>query len=94
MDEMRKNHSGDNEKSSPAESGKRKIPKSHDLIVDTSFRGRLRRAFEGRGYLGLCFIVPTLLMWLVYISMNVFPFGEESVLVLDLNGQYVYYFEY
>lgn len=32
-------------------------------------------------------------MWVIYIAMEVFPFGENSVLVLDLNGQYVYYFE-
>lgn len=44
-------------------------------------------------YLGLCFIVPALTMWLIYIAMGVYPFGKESVLVLDLNGQYVYYFE-
>ena len=33
-------------------------------------------------------------MYLIYIGMEVFPFGKNSVLVLDLNGQYVYYFEY
>ncbi|MBQ1976558.1 MAG: YfhO family protein, partial [Clostridia bacterium] len=33
-------------------------------------------------------------MWLIYIAMKVYPFGEESVLVLDLNAQYVYYFEW
>ncbi|MBQ1244608.1 MAG: YfhO family protein, partial [Clostridia bacterium] len=32
-------------------------------------------------------------MLLVYIAMGVFPFGKNSVLVLDLNGQYVYFFE-
>ncbi len=93
MDEMRKKCTGFFKKDKPDTNEKRSIPTSADLVVDTSFRGRLRRALTGRGYLGLCFIVPTLLMWLVYISMNVFPFGEESVLVLDLNGQYVYYFE-
>ncbi len=44
-------------------------------------------------YLAFCFIVPALTMWLIYISMGTFPFGEGSVLVLDLNGQYVYFFE-
>lgn len=39
------------------------------------------------------FIVPLGLMWLIYIAMEVWPFGENSVLVLDLNGQYVYFFE-
>ncbi|MBE6659135.1 MAG: hypothetical protein E7604_11935 [Ruminococcaceae bacterium] len=45
-------------------------------------------------YLMAAFFVPLLLMYLIYIGMEVFPFGKNSVLVLDLNGQYVYYFEY
>ena len=32
-------------------------------------------------------------MWLVYIAIKVYPFGNNSVLVLDLNGQYVYFYE-
>ncbi|MDD4772026.1 MAG: YfhO family protein [Eubacteriales bacterium] len=39
------------------------------------------------------FLVPLGLMWLIYIAMEVWPFGQNSVLVLDLNGQYVYFFE-
>lgn len=39
------------------------------------------------------FLLPLVLMWLIFISFKVYPFGENSVLVLDLNGQYVYYFE-
>lgn len=39
------------------------------------------------------FLVPLGLMWLIYIAMEVWPFGDNSVLVLDLNGQYVYFFE-
>ncbi len=44
-------------------------------------------------YLGLSFLVPALTMWLIYIALGTYPFGESSVLVLDLNGQYVYFFE-
>ncbi len=32
-------------------------------------------------------------MWLIFIFMETYPFGDSSVLVLDLNGQYVYFFE-
>ncbi len=39
-----------------------------------------------------CFI-PAVLMLLIYIRMDVHPFGDSSVLVLDLNGQYVQFFE-
>lgn len=49
--------------------------------------------FKKYRYLSFAFLVPALTMWLIYIAMGVFPFGDESVLVLDLNGQYVYYFE-
>lgn len=44
-------------------------------------------------YLLFCFLIPVALMYLVYLSMGIHPFGNGSVLVLDLNGQYVYFFE-
>jgi Predicted membrane protein len=44
-------------------------------------------------FLIAAFFIPLCLMWLIYIAMEVWPFGESSVLVLDLNGQYVYFFE-
>ncbi len=43
--------------------------------------------------LALAFIIPAALLYLIYIAMEVWPFGNGSVLVLDLNGQYVYFFE-
>lgn len=44
-------------------------------------------------YLFYCFIVPVAIMYLIYMAMEIHPFGDGSVLVLDLNGQYVYFFE-
>ncbi len=44
-------------------------------------------------YLFFAFIIPFALMYLVYLSRGVHPFGEGSILVLDMNGQYVYFFE-
>ncbi len=44
-------------------------------------------------YLSLCFILPVVIMYLIYLSREIHPFGDGSVLVLDLNGQYVYFFE-
>jgi len=41
----------------------------------------------------ICFALPTLMMTIVYFCLMVWPLGENSVLVLDLNAQYVYYFE-
>ena len=48
---------------------------------------------ESYWYLCAAFFLPLAVMYLIYIGMEVFPFGKNSVLVLDLNGQYVYYFE-
>lgn len=59
---------------------------------------RLRREKWGRiykeyGYLFFAFAIPVLLMYLLYIAMEVYPYGNGSVLVLDLNGQYVYFYD-
>ena len=44
-------------------------------------------------YVIAAFLIPALLTLLAYALFGVYPFGERSVLTLDLNGQYVYYFE-
>ena len=44
-------------------------------------------------YLAYCFLVPVILMFLVYLAMELYPIGNGTVLVLDLNGQYVYFHE-
>ena len=63
------------------------------LAPKNSVRDYLRSLLHERRYLGICFILPALIMWVIYICMQVYPIGDESVLVLDLNGQYVYFFE-
>ena len=44
-------------------------------------------------YYAAAFLIPALLTLIAYAIFGVYPFGERSVLCLDLNGQYVYYFE-
>ncbi len=44
-------------------------------------------------YLFFAFFLPAVLMFTVYAALGTYPFGRSSVLVLDLNGQYVYFFE-
>ncbi len=39
------------------------------------------------------FSLPFGIMLAIYAALGTYPFGESSVLVLDLNGQYVYFFE-
>ncbi|MBQ7921570.1 MAG: YfhO family protein [Clostridia bacterium] len=46
-----------------------------------------------RKVLFFCFLIPAALMTLIYFCLQVWPVGEHAVLVLDLNAQYVYYFE-
>ncbi len=60
----------------------------------------MRRAIDavgtylyGKKYLGLCFLIPAALLFLCYLLRGVYPLGEGSVLVLDLNGQYVYFYD-
>ena len=45
------------------------------------------------GYLLLCMFIPAILIYLMYLARGLHPFGDASVLVLDLNGQYVWFFE-
>ena len=62
-------------------------------IPRRSFRERLLRAFSGRKIYLLVFLIPVAVMYIAYAIFNVHPYGSNSVLVLDLNGQYVYYYE-
>ena len=49
----------------------------------------------------IAFLLPALLTFIAYVRFGIYPFASESssqgengsVLVLDLNGQYIYYFE-
>lgn len=51
------------------------------------------RPSGGRTCLLFAFLIPFALMTLLYAGDYVFPFGGNSVLVLDLNGQYIGFFE-
>ena len=44
-------------------------------------------------YLVAAFIIPFLIMLGVYICLKKHPFGNNTVLTLDMQAQYVYYFE-
>ena len=45
------------------------------------------------GYLGKCFFIPAIIMLCIYFAIGHKPFGDYSVLTLDLNAQYVYFYE-
>ena len=78
---------------------------NNDILLDVDPTSRLKgvrsflRYVQNRistspsSYLFYAFLIPACLMYLIYLSMGIHPFGDGSVLVLDLNGQYVYFFE-
>lgn len=42
----------------------------------------------------LSFLLPALIMLISYFAFGVYPIGKQSVLSLDLNGQYIYYYDH
>ena len=44
-------------------------------------------------YLLFCFFIPVILMYGIYVVKGIYPFYNGSPLVLDLNAQYVSFFE-
>ncbi len=58
-----------------------------------TLRRRLSAFRQEYGYLWLAMAIPALLFFLIYLVRGLYPFGNGTVLVLDLNGQYVYFFE-
>lgn len=48
---------------------------------------------DKRAYL-LSLALPAAILLLSYVVFGVYPFGRRSVLSLDLNAQYVYYYDY
>ncbi len=41
----------------------------------------------------LAFGIPVIILYITYFSMEVFPYGIKSILSLDMDGQYIYFFE-
>ena len=71
------------------------IPASGNPVRRTIDRlARSLRAWPSTyGYLLIAGLVPAVLMLLIYIARGLYPFGDGCVLVLDLNGQYVSFYE-
>ena len=71
---------------------------TEDFASKLTFAARLRRLFRRLSHsqyshLAACFLIPAGLMLLIYICRGLHPIADGSVLVLDLNGQYVYFYE-
>lgn len=55
---------------------------------------RIGKALSDSRAYWLSFLLPVAILFISYIIFQVWPFGERSVLSLDLNAQYVYYYDY
>lgn len=49
--------------------------------------------FDNMHHIGTSFILSAMILALIYVAMEVWPFGKSSILVLDMNGQYISFFE-
>ena len=67
--------------------------KSLGINKKTVLRERFSAIRKEYGYICLGALIPAVLFFLIYLSRGLYPFGDGTVLVLDLNGQYVYFFE-
>ena len=71
-----------------------KLGKNGLLKPTTSVRSFWDRTLGEYGYLLFATIIPMVLFYLIYlIGKQLYPFGDGTVLVLDLNGQYVSFYE-
>ena len=57
-------------------------------------RSGLKRFFVNDWQIWFSFLAPCLIMIISYLVFGVNPISGKSVLCLDLNGQYVYYYDY
>lgn len=57
-------------------------------------RNGIKHFFVKENQMWISFLIPALILLVSYFAFGVWPFGEESVLSLDLNGQYVYYYDH
>ncbi len=72
---------------------KRRSAHKQTILHKATFKDKLKAASGEYGYLSLAAIIPAVLFFLIYLARGLYPFGDGTVLVLDLNGQYVYFFE-
>ena len=58
------------------------------------FTGGLSRFYKKYNYMIFAGLIPAIIFFLVYLVRGIHPFGESTVLVLDMNAQYAYFYEY
>ncbi len=63
------------------------------LLPRLNPNGKAKRLLSEYGYLFYAMLIPAFLVYVIYLAKGLHPFGDGCVLVLDLNGQYVWFFE-
>ena len=53
---------------------------------------RRKQSLLHAGHYALAFLIPFCILGICYMLMGMYPFGEKSVLIADLNSQYVDYY--
>ena len=69
------------------------ILKNGSLKKQPRWKTVLSDAFGEYGYLLFAALIPAVLFYIIYLARGLYPFGDGTVLVLDLNGQYVSFYE-
>ena len=54
---------------------------------------KVKEHYKNKYYYHLAFGLPVVILLITYIVMSISPFGEKSILTVDMDGQYVYFFE-
>ena len=63
------------------------------LKQQPKWKAFLQKLYGEYGYLLAAALIPAVLFYLIYLAKGLYPFGDGTVLVLDLNGQYVSFYE-
>ena len=76
-----------------AAAAKKAPPSSPSKVSAEGIGAFLKQWISKNRYYIIAFFIPVVLMYISYAIFGLYPFGEHSVLALDFNAQYVYYFE-
>ena len=68
-------------------------PEMRSEVALLNSKRSLKSFFDEYWYIAIGAIIPAIIFFLIYLARGLYPFGNGTVLVLDLNGQYVYFFE-
>lgn len=61
--------------------------------INTPFVQRVGNKLISKKHLYPSFAFPVMVLLIIYGAIGVFPLGDRSILTLDMNAQYIFYFE-